>query len=840
MSRTLLIRFALVAGLAWGLASPAVAQDDASAGRVDINAATLDELISLPVPIEVARAIFAYREEIGWFESVYDLRHVEGVTPAHIAALRGIIATLPPDDRDDALRRYDESFNQVQRYLSQEGASEELAYEYLDRLRDPSNVNTMSLYDLQSYQNVSPVDAAAILRERERVGGIETSRQLRGVDGLSYWGYRNLRDFVLYEDPVSDPWALHGDLQLISYNTPYNAGDEEGADEVFDSAGQVSFVEASPATLAKLRLRLGRDWKAGAMVHRDVEEEEFDETRKFFLSYQSNSSRNLRLDRAVLGHYRVAFGQGLVMDNTDFYSPRRTGYGFNKRPHGVLGDVGRTDLFALNGAAAEATWGSLHGTGFFSTGKKDGILNGDGSINRYIRMSPRLTTEQLEAIAGLEDVTFTGSIERDAIEETVVGGNLKMELAPGTYVGVTGYEARYDKTINPDVVGLFSRPDLLEARDAELFTDYGSFLGFDDAGDSVQVDFRRVVGAEFQAVYRNVAVQGEYAKLDANPNGGIEGLFRNAPDAWIVNAYVQFGDFNLLALYRDYDVGFDNPYGRGFSNDTRYEKTLAEDPFRMSNPFLSWVAVNTPQPKPERGFFVTTRYRVNRSFTITGLDFDQWTRVADGQDQYRWTARMEYQPIFPLRFRLRQRYSSRSELGLEDVRKFKSWDTRLEARVRLSGFDELRLLYSSTSTRFAPRPRLSRNDEPGFDNNPYPQAGSGSQALQAQLVHNVNQNLQFTFTSLMYDGFLWNFEDNEFVLLDGEGFRNWAMVRTRLSDNLLLRFKFTHDRPRTRTNVQARDLDNSPVDLDTGEVYAIGDNLRKRDTAFRVQLDYTF
>ena len=36
-------------------------------------------------------------------------------------------------------------------------------------------------------------------------------------------------------------------------------------------------------------------------------------------------------------------------------------------------------------------------------------------------------------------------LRRDAFQEDMLGGNVKVMLAPGTFVGVTGYEARYDR-----------------------------------------------------------------------------------------------------------------------------------------------------------------------------------------------------------------------------------------------------------------------------------------------------------------------------------------------------------------------------------------------------------
>lgn len=811
----LLAALLLTAAVAFAATPP----EDAES-RLDLNSATLEEIRELPIDDSLARAIVEHRTYRGFFETFFDLRDVEGMTPADMAKLRPLVATLPPDRQDEALERYDESFRQVERFLSQEGASEELADELLDQLRDPQNLNDMSLYELMSLQNVSPVDAVAVLKSRERMGLIEDDRQLRNAPGLSYWGYRNLRDFVVYED-TEDEMELHGDVQYLTFNTPYQRGGDERdilfGDQFLQQATD-QLTNPNPAVLTKLRLRLGSRFKGGVVSFREVGEDDLTETVKGYASYRDRYEKFGGMTaKVVLGNYRVAFGQGLVMDNTDFFLPRKTGYGWNKRPQTIFGDLSRTNEFMLRGAAVEVGVGRLHGIGFVSRDEKDAVMNapdGDGnrSINRYIVMTPRFEQEVLDENNG----QFVGSIERDAFEETTFGGNLKLELFPGTYVGVSGYEARYDQPFDPQTLTLFNATDRLDTRDTEIFRDYSS----EGIGD-----FRRVVGSEFQAVYENVAFQGEYAKLDSNPDGNI---FDDAPEAFLVNGYVQYGDFNLLALYRDYDVGFDNPYARAFSNDTRYEQTLLGDPFRLNNELLAFLAANTPQMKPEQGFFMSARYRISRRLTITGLDFDQWTRKSDGQDLRRYTLRMEYQPIWPLRFRLRQRYSSRAEDIQQDVRGFQSWDTRLEARLRLSAYDELRFLYSSTNTSFAPRPRLSELPGSSGPDSPLPQAASPSQALQAQLRHNVNEDLMVMFTSLVYDGFLWNFEDNEFVLLDGQGFRNWVVVRSRLSDNMLMRFKVTHDNPLTRTSV----LYNRTTPM--------GDEVREKETSFRLQLDYTF
>ena len=85
----------------------------------------------------------------------------------------------------------------------------------------------------------------------------------------------------------------------------------------------------------------------------------------------------------------------------------------------------------------------------------------------------------------------------------------------------------------------------------------------------------------------------------------------------------------------------------------------------------------------------------------------------------------------------------------------------------------------------------------------------------------------------MYDGFIWNFEGNEFVLLDGNGFRNWVQIESRVSDRLLCQLKVTrdHDLPR---DIDVRNF-GDPFGNDPDAPRVPGD-----DTTVRLQMDYTF
>ena len=872
----------------WSLAAAEVHAEQATAEstpfsrehQLDLNRASLDQIRQLPVPGDLAEAIYEFRTYREYFGSIYDLMKVKGMTPEILEKIRPLVFVEPVFElereelREDQ-RRAQQRYYVVQRFLSEEGASEGLVDEYVDQLKEPKNINRLSFYDLVSYQNVSPVDAVAILHEREQAGRIENQRQLRSSSGLTYWGYRNLRDFVRYEDRPEAKNRLSGDYQFRIYNTPYLLDDADALNENIEStlsaaeaaaltpeqranmrnfdlntfAGRLNLDTSRPYLTNKLRLRYGTNWKGAVITHRNLGEKHWDETAKYFLEgedFKPVETRfgKLQIHKAVVGNYAVSFGQGLVMDATDFFMPRRTGFGYNVRSVGLRGDLSRSDEYTLKGAAVEASLGSLRGTLFYSRDDKDAILNPDGSFNSYFTGVPRVSNDVLADIRrDIADGTLAGARDtsdylpmRDVMDERVTGANLKYEFIPGTYVGLTGVEMRYHNNVfdgeaadrwNPTSNTLFLQPQQrMTARDA------------DDRYNSMDLgNYRRIWGAEAQSVFSNVSVAAEYGKLETSDDANaIKRIFQDGPEAFVANTYIQYRNFNFLALYRDYDIGYDNPYNRAFSENTRYEKTLLDgNPFRLRNPYWALMGRGEPQPKGEKGWFFSTRYQFTRNFTLTGLEFDTWTRKADGADNKRVTIRAEYRPIFPLRFRIRHRISSRHEQRPDDIRNFSSWDSRLEMRVYLSHYDRLDFLYSTSNVKFADRPRLSGEAQGGnTSTNKVGTRGLPAKALQAALSHNFNNFLSAKISTEIYDGFLYNFEDNEFIVVDGVGFRNWFMLRSRLSKNLSWRFKWTTDHQRPRTYVDIRNFGEL-----TGPT-PDATNARGDRTSYRFQLDYSF
>ena len=251
-----------------------------------------------------------------------------------------------------------------------------------------------------------------------------------------------------YEDPIEDT-GFRGSYQYRVYDSQSLFDqldtlkeDRNITDGTYDSWwDRLDLDNAGPVFQHKFRGRWGRDISAGALVYRGLSDGDDLDAVKYHVTVQDKSVGPVELTNVVFGNYALAFGQGLVMQNTDFFKTRNSGYNWDKRYIGVLGDVSQTQEFQLTGVAAEASLGNVRSVLFVSDDWKDAVLNPDGTVNQYVVMTPRIDNEDLAA-AGLRDM-------KDVLHETTYGGNLKYVFGPGSWVGLSGYESRYNKYFKP-------------------------------------------------------------------------------------------------------------------------------------------------------------------------------------------------------------------------------------------------------------------------------------------------------------------------------------------------------------------------------------------------------
>ncbi|RJP80217.1 MAG: hypothetical protein C4524_04005 [Candidatus Zixiibacteriota bacterium] len=812
---------------------------------VDLNSAPLDQIQSLPLSPEQARAIWERVYYQGPLGSLYDLFDLPGFDTPTVEALRPLVRVEPPVSGDLRAARRERLSRRLSDLGTDEGSGAAWSDAWFDRLVDPLNVNRASAEEMAGLENLSPVDAVAIYNQVRSQGELKSVRELRTVPGLSRFGYYSARDYLVFED-AAEIRALHGSYQFRAYNIPYFQDEE-------DVIPAEALRSPEPDLTHKLRLNYGRQWRFGLSYHRNFGEPDayFNPGAGFqipevkaYLGLEDRPLGPVKLERAYLGNFHVSVGQGLIVETGDYFTPRYSGYDFAQRPYGVIGDLSRTREYGFRGVAAQAAWKKLSVLGFVSLDEKDAVVNPDGSFSYLVSLTPRQDFDLYPAaLADPEDSSswvdpYPGTQSPlEAVKEFAAGTNLQYRFAPGSHVGVTYFETLYDRELHPDIYALVDSAEYDEINDdyanAEILNSYSSLARSSIWGPAQSL--RRIYGLEGRWVVNNLAFQGEVAELEVD---GSPFKFGDDPKAMVFSAFAQWNSVNLLALYRHYDVAYDNPYNRGFANYSRYKGTIFEDYYYLNDPTLGSLYTNAAAPQAEDGVFLKSRVQWSRQVT-SQVELDNWTRLADGQDYHRWVVKLYYRPVYPVQFNLRQKFQARAALNPFDKQYYDSRESRLTLRLLLSRRDRVELFYAAGYTQWPPRPRFSGDPAPTGNYTSIGNNAVHNEALGITLEHHFSNRLQASAFWGMYQGFLWTFEDTDFIILDGEATRAWFALASRLSDQISVRLKYAFEDGLPVTNVQARDNNEWPVQQPVGQPTSAW-NVTDHTDSFRVQVDWYF
>jgi len=816
------------------------AQEYSKQNQLDINNATFEQIQKLPIPVEIAQLLHERILYKGDFTSIYQLKEIDGIDQQLLNTLKPLIRIEPFRPKSSREEKIEEIYYQLDRWSGSEGINDAFIDLWIEKALDPINVNTAGYTELINLQNVSPIDAVAILNYRTDLGQIGNTRELRSIPGLSYYGYRSARRFLDYEDlDDSESMGLHGHITTRVDDTPFFSDEEVASTE----AGLSSLVSTSnfginslPNLYYKMRFTYDRNFKFGYSYNRKISEPDLYYNTgalripkgKFYVGAEGFSFGDFKLKKAYLGNYSVSLGMGVIMENTDFFMPRKSGYGFRKRFTGISGDNSQTRSYALKGLATEMEYQNLSAVLFSSFTKRDAILNtqiydekrGRG-FNQFIVLDQRFEYSLDDIRRGPDSLNLPW---RNTVKELTYGGNLKYTFFPGTYFGLTYYESAYDRPIEPHINEIVASANMgrLVTADTEIKNAYGFDIanGTNSLWDKA-VSFRRVYGFEFQTVIENIAIQGEWGELD---KGGSIFKLGDDPRAFVLSLYTQYSNFNIMALYRNYDIGYDNPFQRSFSNYHRFKGTIYEDYYYLQSSLYGQLYENSAQPQSEEGLFLSTYYQINRNIT-TQIQYDNWVRKADQAKQYRLVGTLNYRPVFPLRIQLRQKWQARDQENNITLRYFKNLEFRGRMDFRLSGYDNLSLMYSTSKTIVHPRPRV------------FGDMTLDGEAITGGFTHNFNRYLKLSGMLGYYKGFLWNFEDTQFVVLDSQrgAIRSWWSLYARLNNNFSMRMKYTMDHHKTVNNIDFGEIS----DPEPGYMYK-ANFLKNSSSYYYVEFNYNF
>ena len=808
------------------------------AQKIAINSASFEEIRSLPLTDSQSESLYEFVLYHGPIENIYDLNKVDALGLEDIQNLKELVNFNIQYESNVIGSRLSDRYRKVENWTSEEGANEGLVEVWLDRLAEPKNINSATWNDLMALQNVSPVDAVAVMKRIDE-GEITYPKALRGAIGLSYWGYRNMVDFFTYENHDSTD-SFH-----LWYNTTYKTLPSTTSFD--EEVGSVEQLNNHPGDLHhKLVGTFGKHWKLSLATHRQLGEKGYDiklgdmkiPSLKWSLTYRDLKLGGLNFERIILGNFSATIGQGIVFENTDFFSPRRSGYSWSRRVHGVFPDISRTRQYAMKGIAFQSGTNNLDFVGFLSRHKRDAVLNQDESFATFITLYPRSNYGLADENVGI-DYNFL-----DVVEEITYGGSMRIIAKPGTFIGLSAYESLYDRPLTPDI----SKTVIADANEGKFLTSIGNTADTEIAAmyssyaDSPLWDkaksFRRVFGVDFSTVIRNIALQGEYGVLDKNGNSGIE---KSDPNAFVLSGYAQFNNYSILVVYRDYDLEFDNPYQRSFSNYQRYKGTIFEDTFYLEDPIYGFLYSGQAQPQSEKGLYVNSRYQPHRALVISG-DFDTWTRAADQARYFRTVMRLQYRPVFNVRFNIRHKWQKRGSMSSLDPSAFYSQETIIRSQIRLSAYDQLELMWVRSWVDFTSRRRLTLDlASGGEDPSLVGSAGTGSEAVGFKITHNFNKRIKLMSQVMLYNGFIWNFEDTDFRVFDSnsDAIRFWVSLFSRINDRWAVRLKWTTDSASPVTNYafEPQDETNQYPNQRLNWKTISSDN---SSNDIRVQLDYAF
>ncbi|MGQ9665413.1 MAG: ComEA family DNA-binding protein [bacterium] len=781
--------------------------------QLDINRAKLNEFYMLPIDSTISKKIYEYRETYGPFKSVYELLNISEIDMQTFEIIKPLVKVARPFP---PRTEWGSIIAEQKKLASEEPPSKAAIDEWEELLFSPINVNKARFDDLILIDRMTPIDAQAVMKAISQQE-IKSSRDLRRVRGLTNYSYVSLRRYVQYTDEVEK--KLHGSLRLKLENVNrLDIGDDNIATRVSYLEQAVSEVDN---TTIDLKNYYGWD-DSGCEGLREQLDTSLNIIKgirpkpEYSFRFKANYEKRLRLGilhnpldklikgyvgianvglfyRLYLGNYRIIWGEGLMVDNTDEYRPR-----IFSRSNGIFGDLTENSNYTFNGVAGSFFLGLPENIGaikpsfFYSNSRRNAIENPDGTIWREVIGNNNL------------------SLFEHKLNEQVMGINCRFspleKINPGTYFALQGMFLEYpEKQINPD------------PRWIDIPLDKYDPWAYPEITCLARSAKRRYYGTEFLIPYRNLFFSGEYIIQNDDLD--------NSPFAYIVKSRIQYDYFFLNILYRYYDIGYDNPFHRGFSEYRRFEDTPFEKPYALVNPEFT-ALYDDPTPKPEKGIFIETRYQLTRNIILNRAYLDLFENLCHGLNNLRGFFEFEFRPIFPVRLRCSEKYIKKYLPRTLQPTLSQTIESSVRVLFYLSNFDNLGIEYRNGNVFFAAEEAEDTELNGGF--------------LSFSFEHNflTGFSLEGGIAIWQTDGMSqWIFEDTGIDFLSGKGIKYYIVTSQKVG-NLLMKLKFR----KKQTMFEHDGLYNNP------EIYypdqpgkRVNDFTNLENTTdINLQLDYIF
>jgi hypothetical protein len=242
---------------------------------------------------------------------------------------------------------------------------------------------------------------------------------------------------------------------------------------------------------------------------------------------------------------------------------------------------------------------------------------------------------------------------------------------------------------------------------------------------------------------------------------------------------------------------------------------------------------NAPQPQAEKGMYFEFTGRPLRNLYGT-LEFDAFRRLTDMADYRRIVLKATYRANSRLSFRIWRKWQGRGESNSLTPTAFEVDEIRFSTSAWLTGRSSIDFGILHSFMQTPPNPSYVGSADPSQYND-LGRTVDPSDGLMLGYTLNATERLSLQGQAIVYKGWLWNFENGDFSVLesDVDAVRFWVALKDRLTKNLGLTMKLSFDTPVENTGTYIRNTYDRSVNINGG-------TLKDTNVGWLVQLDWFF
>lgn len=311
-------------------------------------------------------------------------------------------------------------------FMESEEEITQLYNELSSLLSNPLNVNSATKEDLEKYPFLSDRQIESLLSYRNKYGPMVDPYELRLVPGFDYQTINYFIPFIVAKKADKQvvkeslreilKWGKHelqmrGDITLQE-----KKGYAEGSDSLLNKNPNARYLGEPFYSYLKYAFTTKDRLQVGFLAEKDRGEPLFKNSRRGFDFYSGHLVvKDIgALNTLALGHYRVSFGQGLIINNDFSFGKSSLAATAYKRSGGIKRHHSTDESNYLQGIAAAFNLGRGTLSAFYSFKSIDGIgtdsiitsIKTDGLHNLY-REENKRSIASMQAVGG--DYTYKGN-----------------------------------------------------------------------------------------------------------------------------------------------------------------------------------------------------------------------------------------------------------------------------------------------------------------------------------------------------------------------------------------------------------------------------------------------